>query len=281
MFTTLISPTELAQQLDDPACMVFDCRFKLDDLEAGRRAYYAAHVPGAIYAHLDYDLSGWQTGTNGRHPLPSERMMIATFSAWGIDSKKQVVAYDDANGGLGAARLWWMLRYLGHDQVAVLDGGWQAWIGENRPTEEGLNMPTLEQFVGQARPAMQREADSLFADGTLLIDSRAVSRYRGDEEPIDKVAGHIPGAKNFHWHGIVGPNGRLLPPDQLRLKLQAVIGDTPPDHCVFYCGSGVSAAANVLAMEVAGLSGAKLYSGSWSEWSSDPSRPVATGMESR
>jgi thiosulfate/3-mercaptopyruvate sulfurtransferase len=161
----------------------------------------------------------------------------------------------------------------------VLDGGWQAWIGEGLPTEEGLNMPTAREFVGAARPAMLRTADSLFEGGTLVIDSRAASRYRGDEEPIDKVAGHIPGAKNFFWGGIIGPNGRMLPPAELRAKLQRVIGDTPPEHCVFYCGSGVTSAANVLAMEVAGLTGSMLYSGSWSEWSSDPSRAIAKGEE--
>jgi len=277
MFTTLISTAQLTEHLSDPAFVIADCRFKLEDVEAGRRAYVEAHIPGAVYAHLDYDLSGWKTGANGRHPLPSIQLANATFSAWGIDSNSQVVAYDDAGGGMGAARLWWMLKYMGHEAVAVLDGGWQAWMADGGATEFGIVMRTPTTFVGQPREEMRRDADTL--GNMTLIDSRAASRYRGDEEPIDRVAGHIPGAKHFFWGGTLDTDGHMLPPDKLREKLQGFLGDTPPHRCVFYCGSGVSSAQNILALEIAGLPGAKLYPGSWSEWSSDPRRPIATGQE--
>lgn len=281
MHTTLISPAELAQHLDDPAFLIVDCRFKLDDIEAGRRAYFEAHIPGALYAHLDYDLSGWTTGANGRHPLPSDSEMATTFSAWGVAPQTQVVAYDDAGaaGGLGAARLWWMLHYLGHAAAAVLEGGWAAWLEESGATQDGLNSRAPAPFAARPQPAMRLEADALLGNGLTLVDSRAPSRYRGDEEPIDRVAGHIPGALNFYWGALTTSGGRLLPKEELRARLLAVIGDAPPDRCVFYCGSGVSAAANLLAMEAAGLPGARLYPGSWSEWSSDPARPVATGPQ--
>ncbi len=280
-YTTLISTAELAARLDDPTFVIVDCRFKLEDTEAGQRAYLASHIPGAVYAPLDLDLSGPMTDSNGRHPLPTPEKMIATFSAWGIDSTKQIVAYDDAGaiGGLGAARLWWMLRYMGHEAVAVLDGGWAVWAAEGRPTQAGLVTSTPAHFVGTPQPEMKVEADELLNSGLTLVDSRAAPRYRGETEPIDRVAGHIPGARNFLWSNVAGSEGRVLPPDQLRARLQAVIGQATPAQTVFYCGSGVSAAANVLAMEVAGLSGAKLYPGSWSEWSSDPNRPIATGDE--
>ena len=275
MFTTIISTADLAAHLDDPNFVIADCRFKLDDIEAGRYAYFEAHVPGAVYAHLDYDLSGRKTGTNGRHPLPSPQLMNATFSAWGITTDSQVVAYDDAASGLGAGRMWWMLRYMGHEQVAVLDGGWQAWQTEGRPVEDGIVIRTPTTFLGRPRPEMRRDADSLV--GLKVIDSRAPIRYRGEQEPIDKVAGHIPGALNFHFGNVFDNAGRMLPPDQLRAKLRGAVGDTPPEQCVFYCGSGASAVMNLLAMEVAGLPGGKLYPGSWSEWISDPTRPIARG----
>jgi thiosulfate/3-mercaptopyruvate sulfurtransferase len=279
MFTTLISASTLAKHLNDPTFVIVDCRSRLDDTEFGRRAYYEGHIPGAVYAHLEYDLSGWKTGSNGRHPLPSTRIMNATFGAWGIDSSKQVIAYDDGGTGSGSARLWWMLRYMDHNAVAVLDGGWQAWQAEGRPVEEGMQIRPPTTFEGEPRTEMQVEADSLLTSGLTLIDSRSPVRYRGDEEPIDKVAGHIPGSKNIFWSGALGPDGRFLPPDQLRERFQKVMGGTDPSQFVFYCGSGVSAVTNLLALEVIGLSGAKLYAGSWSEWSSDPSRPIAKGEE--
>jgi thiosulfate/3-mercaptopyruvate sulfurtransferase len=278
MPTTLISTQDLHAQVDDPKLVVVDCRFSLDDIEAGRRAYYEAHIPGAIYAHLEYDLSGWKTGSNGRHPLPTPQFMVATFSAWGIGDGTQVVVYDDAGGGMAAARLWWMLRYMGHETVAVLDGGWQAWLAAPYPTQSGINIHLAAEFAGQPRPDMVREAEAILAGGLVPIDSRTRPRYLGEQEPIDRVPGHIPGARHLYWQATLGPDGRFVKPDELRKKLAGLIGETPPEQCVFYCGSGVSAAHNVLAMEVAGLSGARLYPGSWSEWVADPDRPVATGQ---
>jgi thiosulfate/3-mercaptopyruvate sulfurtransferase len=279
MFNTLISTTDLAAHLDDPNFVIVDCRSKLDDTEAGRRAYYEGHIPGAVYAHLEYDLSGWKTGSNGRHPLPSPRIINATFGAWGIDAGKQVVAYDDSGSDSGSARMWWMLRYMGHNAVAVLDGGWQAWQAEGRPAEAGMIIRAPATFTGEPNSDWLVEADALLTSGLTLIDSRSPTRYRGEEEPIDKIPGHIPGAKNIFWSGALGPDGRFLPADQLRERFQQVMGSTPPDQFVFYCGSGVSAVTNLLALEIIGLPGAKLYAGSWSEWISDPSRPIAKGEE--
>jgi len=280
-YTTLLSAQELRQHLDDPKLAVVDCRFNLNDVGAGRRAYLESHIPGAMYAHLDDDLSGPKTGSNGRHPLPSSEAMVKTVSGWGIAPDTQVVVYDDQYGGLGAARLWWMLKYMGHDHAAVLDGGWQAWANVGFPTRSGAESRPPAQFVGGPHLEMIRGADEVAelsqSSSWKVIDSRAFPRYRGDEEPIDRVPGHIPGATHFYWQSILGPDGRILPPDQLRAKLQNVLAETQPEQAVFYCGSGVSAAANLLAMEAAGLPGAKLYPGSWSEWSSDPKRPVATG----
>jgi len=276
-FTTLISVTELAKHIGDPAFAIFDCRFKLDDIEAGRRVYYEAHVPGAVYAHLDYDLSGWKTGANGRHPLPTPQMMNATFGAWGISADTQVAAYDDQGGGMGASRLWWMLRYMGHEKVAVLDGGWQAWESASLPTESGIVMRPPTTYLGQPRPDMRRDADEIANGHFIVIDARSLPRHRGDEEPLDPVAGRIPGSRHHFYLSNLGSDGRMLPPEKLRAKFQSVLGDAPADHCVFYCGSGVSAAFNVLAMEVAGMPGAKMYPGSWSEWIGDPNRPVARG----
>jgi len=281
MFTAFISTADLATHLDDPNFIVVDCRSNLTDHEAGRRAYTAAHIPNALFAQLEDDLSGPLTGSNGRHPLPTPEALVKTFSTLGIGPNTQVVAYDDsgAAGGLGAARLWWLLRYMGHTAVAVLEGGWTIWLAEGRPTQAGALTHAPTQFVGEPQPALMVEADSLLNSGLTIIDSRAAPRYRGEVEPIDRVAGHIPGARNFFYGLLTTPDGHLLPTDEFKAKLKAVLGDTPPGQTVFYCGSGVSAAANLLAMEAAGLSGAKLYPGSWSEWSSDPARPVATGDE--
>lgn len=282
-YTTLITPEQLLPRLTDPGWAVFDCRFKLEDPEAGRKAYLDSHIAGAVYAHLDHDLSGPKTGTNGRHPLPDADSLVMTFSAWGISDSTQVVAYDDVGGGLAAARLWWLLKYIGHDQAAVLDGGWQAWTAANLPTRPGSESRPPAVFVGQPRPNMIRITDEVGelarSSSWVVVDSRAPVRYRGDEEPIDPVAGHIPGARNYLWSANLEATGRMLPPDQLRARLEKLLGDVSPEHSIFYCGSGVTSAHNVLAMEVAGLTGAKLYPGSWSEWCSDPTRPVATGQE--
>jgi thiosulfate/3-mercaptopyruvate sulfurtransferase len=275
-FKTLISTGVLAAHLDDPFVVV-DCRFKLDDEGWGRRAYESAHIPSAIYAHLDTDLSGPMTGTNGRHPLPAIDTLARTFGRFGIADGVQVVAYDQDNG-MYASRLWWLLRWLGHDAVAVLDGGFAKWTAEGRATNAGVEAAAAQTFHASPRPDMALDVSrvqSLLHDKTWrLVDARAGERYRGEIEPIDKVAGHIPGAVNHPFLTNVAADGTYRTPEMLRARLRESIGDTPPDRVVCYCGSGVTACANLLALEHAGFSGAKLYAGSWSEWSSDAGRPV-------
>jgi thiosulfate/3-mercaptopyruvate sulfurtransferase len=279
-FTTLISSADLDAHAADPAFVVVDCRFMLDDVEWGRREYLAAHIPGAVYAHLDTDLSGPKDGTNGRHPLPHPDALRRTFSQLGIDAMAQVVAYDQ-DTGMYASRLWWLLRWLGHTSVAVLDGGFAKWTSEGRPTRSVEETREPREFVGSPRDDLLVDADavaSLSANTDWrLIDARAPERYRGDIEPLDKVAGHIPGAINHFYKQNLDDRGAFLPAEELRRRLSAVVGDASPDHVVNYCGSGVTACHNLLALEHAGLHGAKLYAGSWSEWSSDTRRPVAKG----
>lgn len=270
MFSTIISAKDLHQHLHDPSWRVVDCRFQLDDTEAGRRAYQAGHIPGALYAHLDKDLSGpiipQQTG---RHPLPSVAETEALFSRLGIDRKVQVVVYDDKGGAI-AARLWWMLRWLGHDAVAVLDGGWSAWIAHAYPVEDTVPDVALRTFIAQERTDWILNADQVDAirqdDEWALIDSRTPERYRGEHEPIDPVAGHIPGARNAPHPETVGPEGTYRTAGELRAHFQQVADQRPAEHTVFYCGSGVTACRNILAYKAAGLGDARLYPGSWSEW---------------
>ncbi len=272
-YTTLISSADLAEHLSDAAFVVVDCRFMLDDVEWGRREYLSAHIPGAVYAHLDADLSGAKTGTNGRHPLPSPEALKETLGRLGIDDGVQVVAYDQDNG-MYASRLWWLLRWMGHDAVAVLDGGFAKWDG---PLVSGEEHRAPREFVGAPRDGLLVLADSVANHEWRLIDARAPERYRGDVEPLDTVAGHIPGAANHFYKHNLDEAGLFLPPGELRARLSPVVGGVAPDHVVSYCGSGVTGCHNLLALEHAGLHGARLYAGSWSEWSSDPSRPVATG----
>ncbi|MBE2198423.1 MAG: sulfurtransferase [Anaerolinea sp.] len=265
MYTTLIDITTLSTVLDDPNWVIVDCRFNLADTEAGRRAYETAHIPGAVYAHLNDDLSNPPTTDNGRHPLPPVPTLLARFGRMGIDAMKQVVVYDDANGAM-ASRLWWMLRYLEHESVAVLDGGWLAWQSANLPVMVGVetNAPAL--FSGEPHT----EWLVTLADAPaqpLLVDSREAPRYRGEVEPIDARAGHIPGAVNYFFQRNWGADGRYLPPDQLRTQFTALLGNTPPHETTFYCGSGVTACVNLLALAHAGLGNGRLYVGSWSEWS--------------
>ena len=272
MITTLIDSHTLSLHAADPAWIVVDCRFSLDDTELGRRAYAASHIPGAVYAHLDEVLSNPATTDNGRHPLPPPEALQARFGRLGINKSKQVVAYDDKNGMI-AARLWWLLRYMGHDAAAVLDGGWQAWRAVGLPVRSGAEMNETTQFVGAPR----REWLVLAGEAPrapLLVDSRAAERYRGQVEPLDRVAGHIPGAVNYFYERNWSEDGRYLPKQQLRRQLEAVLGGAPPDEAVFYCGSGVSACVNLLALAHAGLGDGRLYAGSWSDWISDPTRPV-------
>ncbi|MCB8967306.1 MAG: sulfurtransferase [Ardenticatenaceae bacterium] len=272
MHVTLIDVVTLFAALDHPDWVVVDCRFSLADTEAGRRAYEAAHIPGAIYAHLDDDLSNPPTTDNGRHPLPPVAIMNERLGQMGIDNSKQVVVYDDANGAT-AARLWWMLRYLGHEAVAVLDGGWKAWLTADLPRQAGVQTKVPALFHGEPRTEWLVTMSQVPAQ-PLLVDSREAPRYRGEFEPIDPQAGHIPGAVNYFFQRNWGEDGRYLPPAQLREQLTALFGSTSPDEVTFYCGSGVTACVNLLAMAHAGLGNGRLYVGSWGEWCRQAENPV-------
>ena len=278
-FTTLISTDDLARHLDDPAFVIVDCRHNLTDVDAGARAYRAAHIPGAAFLHLDRDLSGAKTGRNGRHPLPEVSALAATFGRTGIDTTKQVVAYDQ-NGGMWASRLWWLLHWLGHDAVAVLDGGLDKWAAERRPQTSELPAPRSAMFVPM-EPGPVATADEIVRhldDGSLFVlDARAPERFRGDLEPLDPIAGHIPGAHNRPYGENLTSQGSFKPAALLRSEFEALLVDTPPSAVVHHCGSGVTACHNVLAMSVAALRGSRLYPGSWSEWIADPAKPVARG----
>jgi thiosulfate/3-mercaptopyruvate sulfurtransferase len=271
-YETIVDADTLYGELENPDWVVVDCRFYLADTAAGEREYLSGHIPGAVYAHLDRDLSSEPVSDTGRHPLPAPAAMIELFSRLGIDKQKQVVAYDSAvAAGLGAARLWWMLRYLGHTAVAVLDGGWPAWVAAGRPQKSGVESNAPANFEGKPHRHWLVLLDEVAGAG-LLVDSRESPRYRGEVEPIDPVAGHIPGAVNHPLSRNVDSDGRFLPPEILRQQLLTVLGATPPEEAVFYCGSGVSACANLLAMRIAGLPDGRLYAGSWSEWCQDPER---------
>jgi thiosulfate/3-mercaptopyruvate sulfurtransferase len=275
MFTTLIEGEVLEQNLERDDWVVVDCRFNLEDLEGGRLAYEKGHIPGAVYAHLDDDLCGPPITDHGRHPLPTPEAMVAKFGRMGIDRTTQVVVYDDANGAI-ASRLWWMLRYMGHDAASVLNGGWQAWKEAGFPTRSGVELNVPARFAGTAREGWLVTLNDL--DGLpLLVDSRAPERYRGELEPIDIRAGHIPGAVNFFYQLNWDGNGRYLPPDLLKERLEQFLGETAVEETTFHCGSGVTACANLLALAYAELGDGKLYVGSWSEWCRDPLRPVVKG----
>jgi thiosulfate/3-mercaptopyruvate sulfurtransferase len=278
-FTTLISTETLERHLDDPAFVIVDCRHNLADVDAGERAYRAAHLPGAVFMHLDRDLSGAKTGSNGRHPLPEIGALVARLGRAGIDANRQVVTYDQ-NNGMFASRLWWLLRWLGHDAVAVLDGGLDRWHAEGRPETSAVPTPRATTFVPKA-PAPVASAEEIMkhlGDGALFVlDARAAERYRGDVEPIDPVAGHIPGARNRPYTENMTEDGIFKPAARLRSEYTALLGPTLPSAVVHQCGSGVTACHNVLAMSIAGLPGSRLYPGSWSEWVADPARPVARG----
>jgi thiosulfate/3-mercaptopyruvate sulfurtransferase len=279
-FTTLIDTETLAAHLSDPAWATIDCRYDLRDECWGLRAYEASHIPGAVYASLDRDLSGPKTGRNGRHPLPDPETLARTFGQLGIGEGVQVVAYDQDNG-MYASRLWWLLRWMGHGDVAVLDGGLTKWSGEGRPLRSNGETRPPRHFEGSPRPGWMMTADetagAVSAGGWQLVDARSPDRYRGENETLDKVAGHIPGAINHFFEWNVSDDGRFRSADEIRDRVRASIGDVAPDRVICYCGSGVTACQNLLAFEHAGLSGARLFPGSWSEWSSDPSRPIEQG----
>ena len=280
MHTTLVSTEQLAQHLDDPNWIVFDCRFTLTDPEAGRRAYQHGHIPGARYAHLDNDLSSPITPGSGRHPLPAPQVIADKLGRWGVDDTKQVVVYDDSFGSM-AVRMWWLLRWLGHDNVALLDGGLPGWMRQKLPATADLPQITPTQFIPHIRDTMwanTTEVDLARHDrNRLIIDARPEERFNGEREPLDKVAGHIPGSVNWSFEENIDFDGTYLPAEELREAYLNLLHGTPPEQVIHSCGSGVTACHNLLAMEIAGLPSGKLYPGSWSEWISDPSRPVATG----
>ena len=278
MYKTLIDVETLAQNLGKPDWVLVDCRFSLADTAVGQQNYHAAHIPGAVYAHLDHDLSGPPTSDHGRHPLPTPQRLAQLFSRSGIDEMCQVVAYDDA-GGMIASRLWWMLRYMGHNAVAVLDGGWSAWEAARLPTKSGDERNQAAQFAGRPQIKWLVTLDEV-NDQPLLVDSRAPERYRGEIEPLDPQPGHIPGAHNLPYGNQLTADGRFRPANELKAELTAVLGDKSGETATFYCGSGVSACVNLLAMAHVGLGNGRLYVGSWSEWSSYPERPIALGEES-
>jgi thiosulfate/3-mercaptopyruvate sulfurtransferase len=268
-YTTLISPAEL-RALTDP--LIIDCSFDLADTEAGERAYEAGHIPGAFYLHLDRDLCGAKTGPDGafrgRHPLPEREAFAALLRRLGLTAGRQVVAYD-RQGGPYAAHLWWMLRWLGHGEVAVLDGAWDGEMTAELPAATASDWQPGEPLVGQIDAAtLLKQLGSV-----RLIDARAAERFRGEVEPLDKAAGHIPGASNRFFKDNLGADGRFKSAEQLRAELLPLSGGL----VVHQCGSGVTACHNLLAMAVAGFDAGLLYPGSWSEWSSDPARPIAKG----
>ena len=281
-FRTLISAADLAPYIQDDNWIVLDCRHDLANPAAGRAAFDAGHIPQAQFAHLDLDLSDQRPGPNGefrgRHPLPERDAFVEKLRAWGVNQASQVIAYD-AHGGMYAARLWWMLRWVGHAAVAVLDGGLPAWTGLGLPlsTEQA---PKRQGNIA-ARPSLVSVASAADIVANLktrqrnVIDARAPDRFRGENETLDPVGGHIPGAKNRFFKDNLQPDSRFKPALQLQADFGALIG--APDKAIMQCGSGVTACHNLLALEVAGLSGAALYPGSWSEWCADPARPVVTG----
>lgn len=282
-FKTLISAVDLRDRLAEPDLRIIDCRFDLGNPEAGRRAYLQGHVPGALYADLNRDLSSPISATSGRHPLPSPADLAATLQRWAVGPTTQVIAYDDSAGAY-AARAWWLLRWIGHDAVAVLDGGIQAWIGIGAPLEPGEGRPHAQ---GAPAPAPRVNTSAVIdaagvaarlrEPGFLLIDARAPERFAGSVEPIDSVAGHVEGAVNHPFSANLGADGRFLPAPELRRLWLEHLGGKKPEQAAVMCGSGVTACHDLLSLELAGLPGAKLYAGSWSEWIRDPRRPVARG----
>lgn len=284
MTTTLITAEELARHLDDPDWVVIDCRFDLGNPQAGREGYLIGHIKGAVYADLERQLSGDKVAVDGtfrgRHPLPGREFLAEVMRELGVSEHTQVVAYD-AHGGMYAARLWWLLRWLGHDKVAVLDGGMAAWQALGLPMDAKVPQPhhgNLQQKPSLVKTVTAAEVlENIGTRERTVIDARSPDRYRGENETIDPVGGHIPGAKNRFFKNNLHADGRFKDAATLKAEFAPLVED--PKQIIMQCGSGVTACHNLLAMEVAGLHGAALYPGSWSEWSADPTRPIATGTE--
>jgi thiosulfate/3-mercaptopyruvate sulfurtransferase len=285
MFTTLIEPAELHVHAANSDWALIDCRFDLAKPAWGEAAWAAGHIPGAQYAHLDRDLSGAHTLSTGRHPLPAMETLAATFGRWGIDAAVQVVAYDQGAGPY-AARLWWLLRWLGHRQVAVLNGGFAAWERARLPVSRSPGaraarrftpVPATDMLTSSAGVVAALESGALARAEVLLVDGRSAERFAGENETLDPVAGHIPGAHNHPFAANTDSQGRFLATGELRRAWERTLRGRPASAVVAMCGSGVTACQNLLALEAAGLSGARLYAGSWSEWIRDPARAVARG----
>lgn len=276
-YQTLISPAELAAILDAPQVVVLDVRHDLGDHGLGARKYAESHVPGAHFVAVEHDLAGPRNGRNGRHPLPEPATLAATLSALGIDGTKQVVAYDQAQTTY-SARVWWMLRWLGHRDIAVLDGGLDAWTRAGYPLSAAIPARTPAQFqpvVSDSPVSVESLIGHLGDIDYTLIDARGADRFRGENETIDPVGGHIPGALSQPYARNLNPDNTFKDSTALRAQWLEVLGGRSPSQIVHSCGSGVTACNNALAMEIAGLSGSRLYPGSWSEWSADPKRPIA------
>lgn len=277
MSHTLVQAAELAEHLGDPRWIIFDCRHDLADTEAGRRAYLSSHIPDSRFAHIDQDLSGPRTGGNGRHPLPDPEKFSRWLSGMGVDGTKQVVAYD-SSGAAFAARLWWMLQWLGHEQAAALDGGFKLWTALGLPVTSDLPKITPASFKGKIQDNV---VDSRYIEARLhspecvIVDARTPERFRGQNETLDPVGGHIPGARNHFFMNNLDEQGRFRSPEALRKSFVELTGGAPSERVVHQCGSGVTACQNLLAMEIAGLTRSRLYPGSWSEWCADPARPIS------
>jgi thiosulfate/3-mercaptopyruvate sulfurtransferase len=282
MHTTFVSTDVLAEQLGDASWVIADCRYNLNDESWGRAQYEAAHVPGAAFVDLAHELAGHRTGANGRHPLPTIDEMARTFARLGIADDIQVIAYDQGAGAF-ASRLWWMLRYVGHDAVAVLDGGFAKWTSEGRPVRGGTHERAPARFTPRVREEMRVGVDETVAHlgdpSVLLIDARSPERFAGNPDPLDTIYGHIPDARNRYYRNNVSDPGTLRSGQELKADFEHVLAGIPANQVVMYCGSGITACHNLLAMEHAGLAGARLFAGSWSEWESDPNRPIERGSK--
>jgi thiosulfate/3-mercaptopyruvate sulfurtransferase len=282
-WTALVSAEDLAPRLGDPQLALIDARFVLGgaDADKGEHDYAAGHLPGAVYAHLDRDLSDHSRSGHGRHPLPQAKDFCARLSAWGIAPEHQVVVYDARDGAMAASRVWFMLKLLGHERVAVLDGGFARWTQLELPIDTVVPQRARTNYAAEYDATRLIESDGLLnpeaPDATLLIDARAAERFRGEVEPLDRVAGHVPGAINRPLANNLQADGRFRAREELAAEFRALLGTRPPKQAALMCGSGVTACHNLLAMEHAGLRGARLYADSWSGWISDPNRPIAKG----
>ena len=277
MFTNIIGSKKLLQVYKQSDFRIIDCRYDLGDPAAGKRQYLESHIPGAVFADIHQHLSGPPVTDHGRHPLPTTQRLQEVFAELGISNECQVIAYD-ASFGAFAARLWWLLRYMGHEKVAILDGGWQTWLKSGGDSEQGDVAAKRTTFEGEARKdrlVLLDEVETV----PLLVDSREAPRYRGEMEPIDPFAGHIPGAINRCWKDNITETGEFVSASQLHDEFSRIYHGENPENVVFYCGSGVSACHNLLAANIAGLPDSRLYAGSWSEWCRDPSRPRAQSTD--